>query len=278
VSEVVHDRIGEAARRFIDENTSLITSGSSDAVHDVRVALRRSRSYLRTFSRLFDPGLAVGISADLKWYATHLGRVRDIDVMTEQLKSSLEDQCDPSVWKELESVLDERRESGMAALRDCRTVSRYQTVVRHIWMLSDAPMRNRTDLDLRELLKRPWRDYRNALKALPSTYDERRFHEVRIRAKNLRYASEVAEPYQAALAKRVISSGTAVQDSIGTVRDTRAAIRWLEANLDAAPMSLPLVQALKANTVRDGQAVDHEMRKDFQRLSRACRKLRKALD
>lgn len=278
VSEVVHGRLGDVARRFLDDNTNLATSGSAEAVHDVRVALRRSRSYLRTFSRLFDSGLAVGISADLKWYATYLGRVRDIDVTSDLLYAEVVDQFDSAVWKELEPVLEERRSAALATLQDCRNVSRYQMVLRHVWMLSDAPMRNRTDLDLRELLKRPWRDYRNATRALKPSYDALRYHQVRIRAKNLRYAAEIAEPFDAQLAKRVVSAGTTVQDRIGALRDAHAVVVWLAANLEDAPMSAPLLDSLRHRSIDEGQHVDANIKKDLKRLATACQKLRGALE
>ena len=278
VSEVVHDRLSEVARRFLNENTTLAASGSAEAIHDVRVALRRSRSYLRTFSRLFDQGLAVGISADLNWYATYLGRVRDIDVTSDLLYAQVVKSSENEIWKELEPVLEERRAQALAALQDCRSVSRYQLVLRHVWMLSDAPMRSRTDLELRELLKRPWRDYRNSLRTLQPTYDALRYHEVRIRAKNLRYAAEIARSFEPALAKRVVAAGTAVQDRIGALRDGHAALVWLEANLDEAPMSSLLIEPLRQRSIDEGQRVEARVKKDLRHLATACKKLRSALD
>jgi CHAD domain-containing protein len=278
VSEVVHDRLGDAARRFLDENSDLATTSSAESIHDVRVALRRSRSYLRTFSRLFDTGLAVGISADLKWYATYLGRVRDIDVTSDLLYAEVVELSDTAVWKELEPVLQDRRAAALTALQDCRSVSRYQLVLRHIWMLSDAPMRNRTDLDLRELLKRPWHDYRNSMHAVKANYDALAYHQARIRAKNLRYAAEIAEPFEPTLAKRVVAAGTAVQDHIGALRDAQGALVWLEANLEDAPMSAALVKSLRHRSITEGQVVDASVKRDLQRLAKACRKLRSALE
>ena len=278
MSEVVHDRLGEVARRFLDENTTLAATGSAEAIHDVRVALRRSRSYLRTFSRLFDQGLAVGISADLKWYATYLGRVRDIDVTADLLYTEVVKSSENEVWKELEPVLDERRAAAMTALQDCRSVSRYQLVLRHVWLLSDPPMRSRTDLELRELLKRPWHDYRKSLRTLQPTYDALRYHEVRIRAKNLRYAAEIAEPFEPALAKRVVAAGTTVQDRIGALRDGHAALVWLEANLDEAPMSASLVEPLRQRSIEEGQRVATRVKRDLRHLATACKRLRGALN
>jgi CHAD domain-containing protein len=214
----------------------------------------------------------------LKWYATYLGRVRDLDVTADLLYAEVVKRSENAAWKELEPVLEDRRHAALAALQDCRSVSRYQLVLRHIWMLSDAPMRNRTDLDLRELLKRPWHDYRNAVRVLNPTYDPLRYHKVRIRAKNLRYAAEIAVPFDAQLAKRVVTAGTAVQDCIGSLRDTHAAVVWLRANLDDAPMSASLIGSLQQHAIDEGQRVDASVRKELRHLAKACKKLRGALE
>jgi len=277
VSEVVHDRIAEAAHRFQRENANLTIGISSDSIHDARVALRRSRSYLRTFARLFDADLAVGISADLKWYATYLGRVRDIDVTTDVLRAAAACHLDDAAKKELEGVLHERRDSAVAALRDCRTVGRYQTVLQHVRLLMDAPMRDRADLDLRTLLKRPWRDFRNAVRALSVPYEEQPLHDVRIRAKNLRYAGEIAETFESELGRSLVTSAITVQDRVGSHRDERAAMAWLDNNGEDAPMSRPLLELLRAGIGEERLAMDKEIARDLRRLSKAYKRLNRAL-
>lgn len=278
VSDVVHDRVGEAARLFQRQNAVLVERGGAEAIHDVRVALRRSRSYLRTFSRLFGPGLAVGISADLKWYATYLGRVRDIDVISAALNTAAVEYLDDAAWKEMEVVLGEHRDAAMNALKDCRDVGRYQTVLQHMSRLADAPMRYRSDLDLRELLKRPWRDFRNASRRLGSAHDEQLLHQVRIRTKNLRYAAEMAHRFEPELAKRLITHASAVQDRIGTRRDAHAAVVWLDRNTESTPLGTPLRVILSASAAESDARHLKGIEREIERVAKSCKRLRSALE
>ena len=278
VSDVVHDRVRDAARSFQMQNAVLVTRGGAEAIHDVRVALRRSRSYLRTFSRLFGPGLAVGISADLKWYATYLGRVRDIDVIAAALKAGADEHLDDAAWKEMEVVLEEHRDAAVSALKDCRAVGRYQTVLHHMSRLVDAPMRDRSDLDLRELLKRPWRDFRNASRRLDSAHDEQLLHQTRIRTKNLRYAAEIAQNFEPELAKRLITHATAIQDRIGTRRDAHAAAAWLERNKESTPLSSTLRAFFSASAAASDGRDMSDIENELQRVAKSCKRLRNALD
>lgn len=278
VSEVVHDRVGDAARSFQEQNTVLVTEGDIEAIHDVRVALRRSRSYLRTFTRLFGPGLAVGISADLKWYATYLGRVRDMDVIAAALKEAAGEHLDDAAWKEMEVVLDEHRDAAMGALKDCRDVGRYQTVLQHMSRLAEAPMRDRSDLDLRELMKRPWRDFRNASRLLTPAHEELLLHQIRIRTKNLRYAAEVAQSFEPELAKRLITHASAVQDRIGERRDAQAATAWLERNAEATPLAASLRAFLAGSASASDERRVKGIEKELRRVAKAYKRLRRALE
>ena len=54
-------------------------------MHDMRVAVRRLRSLLRTAEPMLDRGWVEALRAELDWLAGRLGDVRDLDVMIEHL-------------------------------------------------------------------------------------------------------------------------------------------------------------------------------------------------
>src|SRR5438309_237151 len=64
----------------------------SHEVHDVRVAVRRLRSLLRTFASLFTAGSAEVLESELRWYGGLLGAVRDPEVMRDRLVDLIADQ------------------------------------------------------------------------------------------------------------------------------------------------------------------------------------------
>ena len=77
-------------------------SDDDAAVHDMRVAVRRLRSLLRTARPLLDRPWAESVRAELDWLAGRLGVVRDLDVLIEHSRlrpristaaTPLSDQC-----------------------------------------------------------------------------------------------------------------------------------------------------------------------------------------
>ncbi len=60
-----------------------------DAVHQMRVACRRLRSALAVYRPMFAEGATVRLRAELRWLATELGPVRDLEVIREELLTDL---------------------------------------------------------------------------------------------------------------------------------------------------------------------------------------------
>jgi CHAD domain-containing protein len=64
----------------------LASSPTPEEIHQLRVAARRLRVALRLFGRMLPSGDAARIGAELRWFASSLGDVRDLDVYTENFK------------------------------------------------------------------------------------------------------------------------------------------------------------------------------------------------
>ena len=61
-----------------------------DPIHDTRVAIRRLRSTLRVFGKLFDESASGDLDNELKWYAALLGDVRDCQVQQRRFSDALD--------------------------------------------------------------------------------------------------------------------------------------------------------------------------------------------
>ena len=66
-------------------NRPLMLDGDPEGLHQMRVATRRLRAALRLFEQVV-PTDAEALRAELKWLATSLGAVRDLDVQLESLR------------------------------------------------------------------------------------------------------------------------------------------------------------------------------------------------
>jgi CHAD domain-containing protein len=62
-----------------------VRRGDAEALHDMRVAVRRLRATLRTFRPVLDAGRTEPVRAELRWLGRRLGAVRDHDVLSERL-------------------------------------------------------------------------------------------------------------------------------------------------------------------------------------------------
>lgn len=228
----------------------MLHEGEPDAVHDHRVALRRSRSLLRTFRGVLPA--AVGAEAErlvvaARWAGAELGPVRDREVVHARLAALLASQPPELVLGAVAARLTD------AARRDARTGRERVTALlqdpRHAALLLDleafaaaAPFRDVPTGAVRAALRRDWRRLRRRARAadrLPagSPAQETALHETRKAAKRARYAAEAVAPVLGEPATRLAALAERVQESLGHHRDTvvaRGLLRELgvQAHLD----------------------------------------------
>jgi CHAD domain-containing protein len=216
------------------ENVSIATLRTDpDGLHDARVAIRRMRSYLRTFRNMFEPSWASGIRADLSWYGTLLGAVRNVDVIAIRLGLRDEETLHLEESAILRDVISARWTACFDELVEAGESRRYAALRKYLDMLGHyPPLRPTSHVSARSalpvLLERPWRDVREAARSARMARTEANLHALRIRAKELRYASELASKTFGKRAMRLASSAAAIQDRLGSHRDALACVALLD--------------------------------------------------
>jgi CHAD domain-containing protein len=204
--------------------------GDAEAVHDMRVAIRRLRSTLRTFRGLWDTERAEWLRIELKWIADQLGPVRDGQVMAERLSSAVE--AEPAelvrgpVAASLRDGLGDRIADGRAGLRSALDGERYRVLLERLNRLvlatdgsSPSWLRKRTRKAVHRadrLLSDAVRDRR----ATPGPDADTRLHEARKAFKRARYAVEVSRPTAGRPARRLAKRLSALQDVLGAHQDS----------------------------------------------------------
>jgi CHAD domain-containing protein len=113
----------------------------------------------------------------------------------------------------------------------------------------DAPAR----LVLPNLVRGPWRHLRQAVGALGSDPPDSALHQVRIRAKRLRYAAEAAAPVIGKPARRLASAAADLQGVLGDLNDAVVAEAWLRHSAQHAPAGQALVAGELVARERDRQ-------------------------
>ena len=169
-----------------------------DSVHQLRVAVRRLRSALRTFGPLLEPEFTSGLRRELGWLANELGASRDTEVMLHRLNSHAKvlapehaKRVREAVATELPPQLERARIQALAALDSSRHLALIELLIAAASapaLTPDAAEPARTLLPA--LVAEAWDRLADDVKKLRYESPSDDWHEARILAKRARYAAE----------------------------------------------------------------------------------------
>ncbi|GAA4412253.1 CYTH and CHAD domain-containing protein [Fodinibacter luteus] len=212
-----------------------------ETVHRLRIAARRLRSALTTYRPMFVPGAVDALREELRWLGGALSEARDSEVLRGHLDALVTDEppatAHTRLRERIDNDLDQAHRAARAAAVEAVSSERYRRLVRSLDAVTEAPpLRPRASKRARKalprLLERDARRLRRAAKAARRTHGpttrEEALHEVRKKAKRLRYAAESATPVLGKRGKRLAQRAKKVQDALGAHQDTVASRAWLE--------------------------------------------------
>lgn len=207
----------------------LVLRDEDDSVHQMRVTIRRLRSVLATYRPLLDTEWSEPLRAELKWLAALLGDVRDAEVLRRRLRRwAAEHGPGPTGVDALRAALAERQAQGRARLLPELDGDRYRELIAGLadglrW--SEADPRKKA---LRKRLRRSWRRLVVAADAVGETDDteerRRRLHEVRKKAKRVRYTAESLGGVFGKDVERLAKAAKSVQSTLGDLNDATVMI------------------------------------------------------
>jgi CHAD domain-containing protein len=204
-----------------------------DEIHQLRVAARRLRVALRLFRRMLSSRRVTHLRAELRWFASSLGEVRDLDVYTENFKAYClalppEQRSELSGYElYLRRERADARHSAAASFAAPRTTALFDDVARLVAAgPSAAALRRWHPLTVRDGIRGSIKQSVGRVRRLGDRLDARsrpaEIHELRIKAKKLRYELEFfAEVYPSA--KETAKTCKALQDLLGTHQDVYTA-------------------------------------------------------
>jgi CHAD domain-containing protein len=260
-----HDLAAGTLRLFRHE-AGVRVGEDPEAVHQARVATRRLRSTLRTFSSLLEPDWTDRLRDELKWLADLLRAVRDTDVLLGRFREHLAalPAADAKLGPRLLAALVEQRDAARTRLLAGMDELRYATLLDDLVAAAAAPaLLPDADRPAAEamppLVARPWRKLRKAVRQAGDDPSDDELHQIRIRAKRARYAAEAVEPVIGKPAERFADAAADLQDILGDHHDAVVGEAWLRqaagsARRDAALVAGLLIAAERASAAasRDG--------------------------
>lgn len=203
------------------------------AVHDRRVALRR----LRTALEVFEPALpkkARAVRKDLKGVFSALGPRREADVALELVRG-LESQllsADLPGWRGVVIALEAERDASSAAL-DVEAARQARADAEALAARADGRGGAVAAKAMRKIAARRIAAVREGLAALEDPSDADGLHDLRIRAKRLRYVLEAAEPALGRAAGDGARAASDLQTLLGDIHDVDVLLSWLRTHRKA---------------------------------------------
>jgi inorganic triphosphatase YgiF len=210
-------------RHFRLNEDALLEKRRPEALHQVRVALRRLRSAFSLFKPIVSGDEPVRLNGELRWLATVLGEARNVDVLLRKAQ-------DPDLVSKLKAARQETYEEAIEALNSSR--ARALMLDLHEWLQCTDHLANSgllasavpraQDFAARVLEKKRKRLKKDG-KAL-STIDDEHRHEVRKDAKKFSYAAEFFRPLfddkrGARRHKKFLNAMETLQDDLGALND-----------------------------------------------------------
>ena len=230
-TEVLRAAIARSTARLLAHDPGVRLGADPEDVHQARVATRRIRSDLRTFREVVDPGWDESLRSELEWLGDLLGVVRDTDVLLDRLEARVTslDPADQPLGAQLLDGLRTQRSAARDELLAGLRSDRYLDLLERLLAASRAVPSSVADLelDLGDVVAKPWKKLRKAVKALGDDPPDEELHKVRIRAKRARYAAEAVTPALGKGAKRFASAVADLQDVLGEHQDAVVAGQWL---------------------------------------------------
>ncbi|HEU5418948.1 MAG TPA: CYTH and CHAD domain-containing protein [Streptosporangiaceae bacterium] len=281
---------GEVVLAYLHGQAAVLTAtdpavrrDEPDSVHDMRVACRRLRSVLQTFTPVLPAEATAHLQAELKWLGQVLGEARDGEVLEEHLRVLIEQLPAALVLGPVQATVTEHLSPRHAAAR--RAMLRALNSRRYLALLDELdallagpPL---TDFAARpaDALLRPagrsWRRLRRRVRhawSLPPGPDrDAALHEARKAAKRARYAAEVLVPSAGQPARRFAARMKEIQSVLGDHQDAaiaRAAIRDLGLRAHRAGDNAFTFGVLHERDAQAGRDLQRQARRAWQRAAK----------
>jgi CHAD domain-containing protein len=192
-----------------------------EPLHQMRVASRRLRAFLREAGAMLGPAWAGPLRDELAWLGDELGGVRDLDVMRERLSEEIAalDAADVRGGARLLRALEGERAGRRARLLAALRSERYLRLLAALDEGARAPEIADPEVSLTAIARDAWKRLRKAAEGLGDAPSDEALHGLRIRTKRARYAAELVAPEGSKKVQRFLDRTRNFQDLLGEYQD-----------------------------------------------------------
>ena len=242
-----------------------------ESLHQLRVASRRLRTFLSVARDLVDEEWARDIKSGMRELGRASAEARDVDILLERVRGVIRafDVRDRPGAETLLQTLEEDRRALQHALVDVLNSGLYRRVLDRLALpVVPSPVPPARKLD--QLAARELRRLVVRVRGLGKHPGDAALHDLRIRVKRVRYATELGGARGGKRTRRVVKAATRMQDVLGEHQD---AVVGEERLRDIARRYDTSGVAFAAGRIAEREAM---RRREIQRrLPAAWKKLRK---
>jgi CHAD domain-containing protein len=268
------ERLHREYLRLLAHDPGVRVGDDAEDVHQLRVATRRLRAYLRVARPLVDRAWADGLRTELAWVGGALGAARDLDVLLERLREDVggDAQSDVAAGGLLDA-LEREREAAYASAVEAISEPRYLALLDRLEHEASSPIRSGgEEVALAGLFRRELERCRRTFDQLGSDPADEALHDARIRVKRARYAAELAEHELGDAAAPFLAAAKKLQDVLGEHQDAVVAegriTDWVGTHPEAAVFAERLLELERSRQ----KASRKEWPKLWRKLERRGRK------
>lgn len=234
----------EQRRRLLGHDPGTRLGSDVEELHQMRVATRRLRAFLRAGRVLFDREWVDELRVELAWLGSELGPARDLDVLSERIGADVAALgADAPLAAGLVVGLEAERAVARAAVVEALSGERYLALLDRLDQVSAPPLSG-DETPLAEIWSGQWARTRRAVRALPADPPDDELHAVRIAIKRARYAAELAAHELGKKGAAFVAAAKDAQDVLGEHQDACVSAERIRAWAQTTPEAAAATERL----------------------------------
>ena len=273
--DVLRAALAEQYARLLAHDPGTRLGTDAEDLHQMRVATRRARAYLRAAKPLLDRAWAKELRDELGWLGSELGPARDLDVLLEHVReevSALGEAGRPlaALVASLEGDHAAARSAAVGALSE----ERYFALLGRLENLEPV-VDPAADESLAELWWAQFKRTRKGFRGLGDGSSDEELHAARILAKRARYSAELAAAELGKRGEKFVSAAKDLQDVLGEHQDAAVAEERLAGWAKGNPTAGEAVERLLEGERERRKRAREEWPAGWRKLEKRARKAKR---
>jgi len=251
---VVRAALAEQYARLLAHDPGTRLGTDAEDLHQMRVATRRARAYLRVAKPLLEESWTNELRDELGWLGSELGPARDLDVLVAHVREEVaglgtDGEALAPLVESLEKERVAARSAAVAALSD----PRYFALLDRL-DAADPVAVEEADDTLAGLWWSQFKRTRKGFRKLGPDSGDDELHAARILVKRARYSAELAERELGRKGEKFVDAAKELQDVLGDHQDAHVAEAYVNAWAEREPAADAAARLLEREGERRRQA------------------------